>query len=379
MSGINWSDLFPTRKSVLIFLSYMSLFVAQGILVTASQQSDNGYKYNTVALVLFTEILKLLVSSFLYCREHTFKSLIVNVVKGSNVLVLYLVPAFLYCLYNNLAFINLSVFDPTTYYLLLQFRVVITGVLFQIIFKKYLSRKQWFSLILLTAGCMVKQIDFGDSAVPKLDNESHANGTVAIENISGKNMNGFNLSINAIFILVQTVCSCLAGVYNEYLLKTKGSDINIYIQNVFMYLDSILCNLILLLLQGQLLSAFTPDSISEIFRLKVVVIMINNCAIGIITSFFLKYMNSILKTFASALELIFTAVLCFILFSIPIYINTILAIAIVSIAVYLYSQSPVINNSKVIHIKDYEDKRLLNDSDDEEDILVMDEVLVKSS
>lgn len=226
---------------------------------------------------------------------------------------------------------------------------------------------------------MVKQIDFGDSAVPQLSHESHTNGTSAIENISGKNMNGFSLSINAIFILIQTVCSCLAGVYNEYLLKTKGSDINIYIQNVFMYLDSILCNLILLLLQGQLLSAFTPDSISEIFQFKVVIIMINNCAIGIITSFFLKYMNSILKTFASALELVFTAVLCFILFSIPIYINTILAIAIVSIAVYLYSQSPVVNNSKIAHIKDYEDKRLLNDSDDEEDILVMDEVLVKSS
>lgn len=48
------------------------------------------------------------------------------------VLVLYFVPAFLYCLYNNLAFINLSSFDPTTYYLLMQLRVVVTGVLFQV-------------------------------------------------------------------------------------------------------------------------------------------------------------------------------------------------------------------------------------------------------
>lgn len=30
---------------------------------------------------------------------------------------------------------NLATFDPTTYYLLLQFRVVITGVLFQVIFR----------------------------------------------------------------------------------------------------------------------------------------------------------------------------------------------------------------------------------------------------
>lgn len=158
------------------------------------------------------------------------------------------------------------------------------------------------------------------------------------------------MSINAVFILVQTVCSCLAGVYNEYLLKNQGADVNIYIQNVFMYLDSIVCNVMLLLLQGDLLDVFTSTSLKSIFRLNVILIMINNAAIGIITSFFLKYMNSILKTFASALELMFTAVLCYILFAIPIYINTVLAIGVVSFSIYLYSQSPVINTTKAIDL-----------------------------
>lgn len=44
----------------------------------------------------------------------------------------YMVPSALYCVYNNLMFVNLARFDPTTYYLLLQFRVVITGVIFQV-------------------------------------------------------------------------------------------------------------------------------------------------------------------------------------------------------------------------------------------------------
>lgn len=253
---------------------------------------------------------------------------------------LYLVPAALYCLYNNLAFHNLSVFDPTTYYLLLQFRVVITGILFQIIFKKYLSRKQWISLILLTLGCMIKQVNFGDQAISNSSNNN------TDEAIITKNTVGFDLSINAVFILIQTICSCLAGVYNEYLLKNNGQDINIYIQNVFMYLDSILCNALILLVQGNILSAFTIDNLAEIFRPHVFIIMVNSCAVGIITSFFLKYLNSILKTFASALELLFTAVLCRMFFSIPIYLNTILSIAIVSISVYLYSQSPVVNLPK---------------------------------
>uniref|UniRef100_A0A182P4A3 CMP-sialic acid transporter n=1 Tax=Anopheles epiroticus TaxID=199890 RepID=A0A182P4A3_9DIPT len=362
---INWSELFPSRKSILIFITYMSLFVSQGILVTASQRSDNSYSYNTVLVVLLTEALKLVISAGLYCRENSFKSLIARVIEGSDVLLLYFVPAFLYCLYNNLAFVNLSTFDPTTYYLLLQLRVVITGILFQIIFKKYLSRKQWFSLLLLTVGCMVKQWNFSlfsttssqDLGPPQGGNgaggdvTAQTNGAGALKDAAtdgtfrGKNISGFDLSYSALLILVQTVCSCLAGVYNEYLLKKKGSDINIYVQNVFMYLDSIVCNMLILLLQGELVGAFTSANLREIARFEVIIIMLNNAAIGIITSFFLKYMNSILKTFASALELMFTAVLCYLLFSIPVYLNTILAIFVVSYAIYLYSLNPVVNLS----------------------------------
>ncbi|CAF3483952.1 unnamed protein product [Adineta steineri] len=57
-------------------------------------------------------------------------------------------------------------------------------------------------------------------------------------------------------------------------------------------------------------------------------------------------MDSILKTFASALELLFTSVLAWILFSIPISSNTFLAIIVVFIAMYLYSTNPVVNLPK---------------------------------
>ncbi|XP_055539388.1 UDP-galactose transporter senju [Wyeomyia smithii] len=378
---INWGELFPSKKSILIFISYMSLFVGQGILVTASQRADNSYSYNTVLVVLLTEVLKLVISTALYCRENSLKSLIVKIIEESEVLLLYFVPAFLYCLYNNLAFVNLSTFDPTTYYLLLQLRVVVTGVLFQIIFKKYLSRKQWFSLVLLTLGCMLKQwnFSFGSSDLPGQDNaagnaaDSHIDNTR--DTFHGKNITGFTLSFSAVLILLQTVCSCLAGVYNEYLLKRKGSDINIYVQNVFMYVDSIVCNLLILMFRGELTAVVTSEHLTEVFRFEVLVIMINNAAIGIITSFFLKYMNSILKTFASALELMFTAILCYLLFSIPIYLNTALAILVVSYAIYLYSLNPVVNlanktssNSSGGHhpkSKDESRKALINNEQDD--------------
>ncbi|XP_058449669.1 UDP-galactose transporter senju [Malaya genurostris] len=374
---INWGELFPSKKSVFIFIGYMSLFVSQGILVTASQRADNSYSYNTVLVVLLTEVLKLVISTTLYCRENSFKSLVIKVVEESEVLLLYFVPAFLYCLYNNLAFVNLSTFDPTTYYLLLQLRVVITGVLFQVIFKKYLSRKQWFSLCLLTLGCMLKQWNFSLSTSDE-SRETTAGGDRST--FHGKNISGFDLSFSAVLILVQTICSCLAGVYNEYLLKRKGSDINIYVQNVFMYVDSIVCNLLILMFRGELSAVVTQEHLVEVFRFEVLVILINNAAIGIITSFFLKYLNSILKTFASALELMFTAILCYLLFAIPVYLNTVLAIGVVSYAIYLYSLNPVVNlankpGTSSSSGKDESRKALMRNNSDEDDIdLQMEEV-----
>ncbi|XP_017152548.1 UDP-galactose transporter senju [Drosophila miranda] len=354
----NWRELFPTRLTFIIFLLYMSLFIGQGIFVTASQESNNSYGYNTVTVVLLTEVFKLIVSTCLYCRDNNLRSLVRDVHKDRNVLALYMVPAFLYCLYNNLAFVNLATFDPTTYYLLLQLRVVVTGILFQIIFKKYLSQRQWISLILLTLGCMLKQVDFSgfysdanddseSAAIQAIPSNSNHSLTVDHNQVRGKNMSGFDFSLSAVFILAQTIFSCLAGVYNEYLLKDKGADVNIFVQNVFMYLDSIVCNAGILLLRGELMDAFSPHNLGTIMRFGVIIIIVNNAAIGIVTSFFLKYMNSILKTFASALELLFTAVLCYFLFSIPIYMNTALAIAVVSYAIYLYTQSPVVNLGKV--------------------------------
>lgn len=184
---------------------------------------------------------------------------------------------------------------------------------------------------------------------------------------TSKNMNGFDFSISAVFILAQTVCSCLAGVYNEYLLKDRGADVNIFIQNVFMYLDSIVCNVVVILMQGDLETVFLKENLTYLVNINVILIIINNAAIGIITSFFLKYMNSILKTFASAIELMFTAVLSYFLFAIPIYINTFLAISVVSFAIYLYSQNPVVNTGKrTVSTNISETERFLDEKDAED-------------
>lgn len=139
------------------------------------------------------------------------------------------------------------------------------------------------------------------------------------------------------------MCSCLAGVYNEYLLKNVGQDVDIFIQNVFMYADSIICNIGVIAMQGELMTAFENVGPSVFMDLKVILVMANNAGVGIITSFFLKNLNSIVKTFASAIELVFTAVLCWFFFNMSIHLNTIIAIVVVIYSIILYSQNPIKN------------------------------------
>lgn len=310
----------------------MGLFINQGILVTASKNKNNTYSYNTVTVVLLTELLKLVVSTVVYLKDNPVSSYLSEIYKHRSVLLYYFVPAALYCLYNNLQFVNLATYDPTTYYLLLQFRVVVTGVIFQVIFSKKLNRNQWISLIFLTLGCIIKE--YGHDSKASSDSASTASPLAAY------------LNPHLLLIMVQVFSSCFAGVYNEYLLKDKGVDVHIMLQNVFMYLDSIVCNAVVLGFKGELSTAFKPQNISAILQPGVLIIVVNNAAIGIVTSLFLRNLNSILKTFASALELMFTAVLCWMIFGIAIDMYTVIAIFIVSAATVLYAQKPVVNLAK---------------------------------
>lgn len=342
MDSKTFNELFPTKMSFFIFISYMGLFINQGLLVTATKNKDNKFDYNPITVVLMTETLKLIMACGIYLKSFTLVQMFYEVSRNKHILLKYFIPSFLYCLYNNLTFINLTSYDPTTYFLLLQFRVVVTGIVFQILFKKYLNRNQWISLVLLTFGCIIKQVGFSSKTTQAATDT--------------QDQFDFNKYINTslLLILVQVFSSCFAGVYNEYLLKEKDNNVDIMLQNAFMYTDSIICNVMLLQFyvpsnqaSGGLFEALSFTALSSVFQFKVMLIMLNNALIGIVTSLFLRSLNSILKTFASALELMFTGILSWVFFGIPLDMLTVVSIGIVSFATWFYSQNPVKNPAPV--------------------------------
>jgi integrin beta 8 len=55
-----------------------------------------------------------------------------------------------------------------------------------------------------------------------------------------------------------------------------------------------------------------------------------------------------MKSFAGAIELMLTGILSWIIFSIPLDLNTIIAILFVSFSTWLYSRNPVQNTLKAV-------------------------------
>ncbi|KAI2805349.1 hypothetical protein BLOT_004345 [Blomia tropicalis] len=317
MMSLNIRQLFPTKWSLFIFLAYMILFVNQGILVKSSQTPTHSYGFNVVSVVLGIEFVKLFLSVTFYLRENkSLGQLFTDFRNGARICFLYTIPSILYCLYNNLAFVNLANYDPTSYYILMQFRNVITGIIYQLLFRKKLTLLQWISLVILTIGCIVKEFGRGNDA-----------------------KNAYSIfNVHLLLIVIQIICSCFAGVYNELLLKDIGSSVCIWMQNIYMYTDSIICNLVLL--------CFNTTSHSELsfaifMQPMIILILLNGALAGISTSFFLKCHNSIVKTFATTLEIIITAILCYFIFGTTIDQYTILSMILIFIAIFIYSHKPI--------------------------------------
>ena len=55
-----------------------------------------------------------------------------GVLKNWWILVLYLVPSSLYAVYNNVSFHSLAVFNPTSYFMFMQIRLLLTGLVYQV-------------------------------------------------------------------------------------------------------------------------------------------------------------------------------------------------------------------------------------------------------
>lgn len=261
--------------------------------------------YDSAAAVLFTELFKCLASVIaMYYRTGKFLPISVFRDKTWKVGVYYAVPSAIYALYNNLTYWNLTMFDPGTYQVFMQTRVLFTGVLYTWLLSKTLTNRKWGALVLLTVGVVSKYL------TPELVIDWHI-----------------------VFMLFQASLSAFAGVFNEFLLK-KDLNMDVNEQNFFMYTFAVIFNCGWGLYTNP--TYYTSGSVFRSFNGIFFFIVLNAAIVGIVTSLILKFINVIVKAFASACEVLLTAILAAIFLNESLTKQDVVACTVVMYSMYVY-------------------------------------------
>jgi hypothetical protein len=289
------------RKSqFLLFWGYVSVWSLNGILIHKAMKSppdDSETSIPSTQIVLMQEVLKLIFASMVLA--WTGKDGFGSVFRSRRLAVAYLAPATLYAAYNNLSVLGLSLFNPSTYFLLLQFRIVIVGVLSVFVLGRRISTQQWFALVVVMVGTMIKEVG-GNSLWESTTSSSSTYGYLIIP--------------------IQLLLSACAGILNEYLLKRyPGGDA----QNFFMYFDSIIVNSIVAFV-GVGSSAIVKQMNGDPYVW--VPVVITGSTTGIIAGYFLRHLDSIWKAIASAVEMWITAILSYFVMGLYILLSVVLNI-----------------------------------------------------
>ncbi|GAA0164831.1 transporter [Lithospermum erythrorhizon] len=292
----------------------------QPILVYMSKV-DGKFKFSPVSVNFLTEVIKVLFAVIMLLFESRSQKVgekpllsVSTFVQAARNNVLLAVPALFYAVNNYLKFIMQLYFNPATVKMLSNLKVLVIAVLLKIVMKRKFSIIQWEALALLLIGISINQL------------RSLPEGTSTL---------GLPVTTIAyIYTLVFVTVPSLASVFNEYALKSQY-DTNIYLQNLFLYGYGAIFNFLgiigIAVFKG-------PNSfdILEGHSKATMLLMCNNAAQGILSSFFFKYADTILKKYSSTVATIFTGIASAVMLAQPLTVNFLLGISVVFISMHQF-------------------------------------------
>ncbi|XVF07029.1 hypothetical protein REPUB_Repub06bG0102100 [Reevesia pubescens] len=228
--------------------------------------------------------------------------------------VLLAVPALLYAINNYLKFIMQLYFNPATVKMLSNLKVLVIAILLKMIMKRQFSIIQWEALALLLIGISVNQL------------QSFPEGTTSF---------GLPVATGAyLYTLIFVTIPSMASVFNEYALKSQF-ETSIYHQNLFLYGYGAMFNFLAILGTAMIKGPSSLDILQGHSKATMLLIC-NNAAQGILSSFFFKYADTILKKYSSTIATIFTGVASAVLFGHTLTINFVLGISVVIISMHQF-------------------------------------------
>ncbi|TIB68662.1 hypothetical protein E3Q18_01811 [Wallemia mellicola] len=210
------------------------------------------------------------------------------------------IPAILYVIQNNLAFVAASNLEVATFQVAYQMKILTTALFSVLLLGRKLSKSKWLSLVFLAIGVGIVQVQSTTT--------SSSQGGVH----AGNPLTGF------LAVAMACLTSGLAGVYFELVLK--GSNVDLWVRNVQLSLFSFPPALLPVMFgkAAEGLSIFERLNLVRNFSGWAYATVLTQVLGGLVTALVIKYSDNILKGFATSISIVISSVASVVLFDFPI-------------------------------------------------------------
>ncbi|CAK0807438.1 unnamed protein product [Prorocentrum cordatum] len=208
-----------TALKGVLFLLGSVCYALLGVLSQLSKSPDGSYAYSMPGVVFTAEAVKLCLSFAMLSAERGSLPAAAGAVLGGPLghWLAYVVPSLLYSVNNNLDMLNNQHMDPATEQVLVQGKILTTGIVWWLVFREHMPARKWAALVLLFLGTVLTGWPASDDGAPAERKSMYIDAT------------GVFLVFAYIWI------SASAGVYNEWLYKHVGRDDSIHVSNIRLY------------------------------------------------------------------------------------------------------------------------------------------------
>lgn len=283
------------------------------------------------AAVLGSEAIKLACSCtyILYIQKKSVCSIATFLKEDRKNTLLLVVPACAYNFQMSMAYVALANIDAALYSVICQSRLLFTAICAVVFLRKKLKYVQLLSLVLLTCGVMLCNM---------ADKRNSADGSTGLTS---------SMALGISSALSISLSSGIASVYTERVIKGHKNKV-ISEQEYGLAYTQVQLALMSILTMGTY--AFIQDwhtiqtyGLFHNFTPWAALSVINNAVGGLIVASVLKYADSVLKGYATALAATLTGVLSYFMFGTALNSIYFMGITNVFIAILLYNGNDGLN------------------------------------
>lgn len=242
-------------------------------------------------------------------------------------------PAGLYTLANSLQYVAISNLDAATFHVTYQFKIIVTAILSVIMLKRAINSRQWLSLVLLMIGVAIvslpeedhhlasshytrvhvprslnplaEHLGFGGAKAATLKKRSATYEGIAEDEMALYSP-GMDASIGLLAVFCLCMCSGLAGVYFEKVIKESPRPTSMWIRNVQLSLYSLFPAFFIgvLFLDGETVAKY---GFFAGYNWVVFISILVQTFGAVVAAFCMFYADNISKNFAISISMVLSA------------------------------------------------------------------------